>query len=145
MLGTRTFSVRDQDPFRPLIQFFKDPSKFPSLRKVKITFDLWGCETSGTSLKEVSGYRGWRELDDVFASLDSTGGRCRSGSVAPLIGKAPMASRERQLVGIVFELWCSPSYKAGLDEHLADGSPSLSALIREELSYLKQNTHFVLL
>jgi hypothetical protein len=141
VLGTRTFSVKD-DPFRPLIQFFNDPGKFPSLRKVKISFDLWGCESSGTSWKEVSGYRGWRELDDAFAGLE--GARASDLSALPA-DELPPAARVPQLESLVFELWCSASYKANPGGRLAGGSPPLVLLIREELSYLKHNEQFILL
>ncbi|KAF6749328.1 hypothetical protein DFP72DRAFT_1014486 [Ephemerocybe angulata] len=138
VLGTHTFSICE-DPFRPLILFLNDPAKFSCLRKVKISFDLWGCESSGSSWKEVSGYRGWVELDECFAALDVG---CSKGST---IITTPIA----QLESIVFELWCSAGYKAisSCPSRLVKSSreASLLTMIREELPYLKRNRNFMLL
>lgn len=142
VLGTRTFSVRD-DPFRPLIRFLGDPSKLPSLRRVKISFDLWGCENDGVSWKEVCGYRGWRELDDVFARLDGT--RALSRRAPSSLASSTVVTGDPQLLSVVFELWCSPTYKMSQGGHAAGEARSLVALVREELPYLKHNRQFLVL
>ncbi|KAF6753207.1 hypothetical protein DFP72DRAFT_814342 [Ephemerocybe angulata] len=137
VLGTHTFSIHD-DPFRPLILFLNDPAKFSCLRKVKISFDLWGCESSDTSWKEVSGYRGWAELDECFAALDVG---CSKGSAA-------CTNANAQLESVVFELWCSAGYKT-IIYHSRRVNFSLEAslltMIRKELPYLKRNRNFMLL
>lgn len=138
VLGTHTFSICE-DPFRPLILFMNDPAKFSCLRKVKISFDLWGCESSGSSWKEVSGYRGWVELDECFAALDVG---CSKGSTI-------ITTPNAQLESIVFELWCSAGYKAisSCPSRLVKSSreANLLTMIREELPYLKRNRNFMLL
>lgn len=148
VVGTHTLSIKE-DPFRPLIQFFSDPAKFPSLRKLKISFDLWGCESNGVTWKEVAGYRGWRELDCVLAALDNQhplSGRCSqasreaSGGDGGSIGGDGLSSSSPQLSNIIFEIWCSSGYKGTT---LSGGG--LLTLIQDELSYLGRNQKFMLI
>ncbi|TFK21643.1 hypothetical protein FA15DRAFT_672401 [Coprinopsis marcescibilis] len=68
-LGIDAFSLRE-DPFRGLIEFFSNSAvTFPSLKTIKIQFNLWNCEANGTSWRDLCAYRGWSELDERIGTL----------------------------------------------------------------------------
>ncbi|EAU92166.1 hypothetical protein CC1G_08789 [Coprinopsis cinerea okayama7 len=100
-------------------------SKFPSLRTLKVIFDLWSCEASRTSWRSLRAYRGWGELDDVLgrafpsSARGSTAHPSSSTDDDTEMGDATLKGDGRLMGGgvlegstrIIFEIQCSARYR----------------------------------